>query len=114
MKQEDVCKPKEEVDLEVKDLEVFNIPLLEKWKLRLAREEFGLWKDILTFKYGSWRALDEISEGKHDCRWWKDIRKTCGEKVKDNWFNKNVRWSTGIGNAIKFWDDKWLGEILLR
>jgi len=30
MKQEDVCKPKEEVDLEVKDLEVFNIPLLEK------------------------------------------------------------------------------------
>jgi len=50
---EDVCKPKEECGLGVKDIRKFNQALLAKCRCRLLTEEKGKWRDLLVFKYGS-------------------------------------------------------------
>ena len=49
---ENVCKPKEEGGLGIKDIRRFNCALLAKWKCRMLTEEKGKWKDILLSKYG--------------------------------------------------------------
>ena len=48
-----LCKPKNEDDLGVRDLEAFNKALLGKWKWRMGTNKDGLWKEILESKYGS-------------------------------------------------------------
>ena len=42
MKWEQMCKPKEEGRLGLKDMRFFNFALLGKWKWRLVNEEPGL------------------------------------------------------------------------
>lgn len=48
----DVCKPKEKDVLGVKDIELFNLSLLGKWRLRLLIEKEALWCKVLRAKYG--------------------------------------------------------------
>jgi len=51
VKWEVICKPKEEEGLGIKDLKIFDLPLLEKWKWPLLNGEKALWKDVLKAKY---------------------------------------------------------------
>jgi len=76
------CKTKEDGGLGVKDLNLFNMALLGKWKWRLGKEDPRLWKEILDSKYGSWRALDEAKGSKLESWWWRDIKKLCGKGQK--------------------------------
>jgi len=50
---EDVCKPKEEGDLGIMDIQKFNYALLAKWRWRFVSEEKGRWKELLVSKYGT-------------------------------------------------------------
>jgi hypothetical protein len=47
-----VCKPKSEGGLGLKNLEKFNCALLIKWKWRMLVEKESIWYDLLTHKYG--------------------------------------------------------------
>jgi len=47
--------------LGIKDLKLFNMTLLGKWKRRLDDEHSSMWKMILDSKYDSWRGLDDIN-----------------------------------------------------
>jgi len=48
----DICKPKEEGGLGVRDIRRFNHALLAKWKWRCVSAGKGRWKDVLDSKYG--------------------------------------------------------------
>jgi len=61
-------------------LKFFNIALLGKWKWRLGKKERGLWRDIITSKYGSLRALNESKDNRYDSLWWRDLGKVCGNR----------------------------------
>jgi len=102
---ENTCKTKEESGLGIKDLRMFNMAILGKWKWRW-RGEPGLWKEVLLSKYASWRALDKGIDGNYNSWWWRDIRKICGGRQITNWFDRNIIWKMGIRNKIKFWEDR--------
>ena len=90
VKWENMCKTKEEGGLGIKDLRMFNMALLGKWKWRLGRDEPGLWKEVLLSKYGSWRALDKGIDGNYDSWWWRNIRKICGGRQITSLFDRNI------------------------
>jgi len=88
--------------------------LLGKWRWRLGKDHTGIWKDILESKYGSWRTLEDVKDSYHESWWWRDIRRITSGGQRDNWFSRNIKWSVGKGNRIKFWEDIWIGEKLLK
>ncbi|MCH87828.1 ribonuclease H protein, partial [Trifolium medium] len=48
-----VCKPKADGGLGIRDHKVVNLALLGKWRWRLLCGGQGIWKDILLERYGS-------------------------------------------------------------
>ena len=98
---ENVCKPKEEGGLGIKDIRRFNCALLAKWKWRMLTEEKGKWKDILLSKYD----LGIGSNSKTLSWWWKDLSKVCEEGEEEGWFHKRVAWKVGAGDKVRFWED---------
>nr|KYP50798.1 Putative ribonuclease H protein At1g65750 family [Cajanus cajan] len=59
-----VCKPKESGGLGVRDLEIFNISLLGKWKWRMVNEPNALWVKVLEARYGEVKKREWFQEGK--------------------------------------------------
>jgi hypothetical protein len=108
----EVCKPKNQGGLGVRDVGKVNLSLLIKWRWRLLQRGNALWKDILVAKYGSivrsevhWcgRGVHYRASG-----WWKDM---CGIDIKDggSWFGQNVSRKIGNGYSTRFWHDCWTG-----
>jgi hypothetical protein len=52
VKWDQVCLPKEQGGLGVKNLELFNMALLSKWKWRFLSDDEAMWADLLRFRYG--------------------------------------------------------------
>ncbi|GAU33402.1 hypothetical protein TSUD_20950 [Trifolium subterraneum] len=112
-----VCLPKEKGGLGVRDLEMFNLALLCKWKWRCINEKDALWYDLMRFRYGplsvkllSWEAVET---GSKDSIWWRDVV-GIGGKGADCWFPSHVSSVLGNGNTISFWKEKWNGAVPLR
>jgi hypothetical protein len=67
----DVCRPKKEGGLGVRDLKWFNLSLLAKWRWRLLMEDGCLWKNVLEAKYGDvGRSTLSIGRGNKFSLWW--------------------------------------------
>jgi len=106
---ENLCKPKDEGGLGIKNVRYFNRALLAKWKWRLMGEEKGMWKQILTSKYGT--DIDQNCNNKKNLSWWwKDLGKCYGEGEEVSWFHGEIGWKVGRGDKVRFWEDAWLGE----
>jgi len=114
VKWEKICKPKEVGGLDIRDIRLFNVALLAKWKWRLGMEDKGLWKQVLESKYGSWRNLNDSNISRSASRWWMDIYNVCGSTTQGLWFDKSFEWVLGEGNKVKFWEDIWAGEETLK
>ncbi|GAU27776.1 hypothetical protein TSUD_215870 [Trifolium subterraneum] len=116
IKWDQICLPKNRGGLGVKNLELFNIALLSKWKWRLLDEGDTIWAGLLRFRYGhlSTKILTgETSQiGAKDSIWWRDIM-SIGKSINGLWFNSNVRCCVGNGNNIGFWKFKWHGNTSL-
>ncbi|MCH85285.1 LINE-1 reverse transcriptase like, partial [Trifolium medium] len=117
IKWEQVCLPKDSGGLGIKDLELFNMALLCKWKWRCLNEKDALWYDLLRFRYGSlspkllsWEAAVTSTK---DSLWWRDVVGV-GGKGDDCWFPLNVSSILGNGDSICFWKEKWFGAAPLR
>ena len=74
---ENIFKPKEEGDIGIRRIDLFNKALLEKWLWRMRSPEVGMWKDVLESKYGSWRMLNlnTLDRNKYKSGWWNDLSK---------------------------------------
>ena len=74
VKWETVCLQKEDGGLGVKDINLFNSSLLGKWKWNLFHSQGELWARVLESKYVGWRGLSEITRGKGESVWWRDLK----------------------------------------
>ncbi|GAU47144.1 hypothetical protein TSUD_379210 [Trifolium subterraneum] len=109
-----VCLPKVKGGLGVKDLKLFNLALLSKWKWRCIVDNDVLWYDLSRFRYeesfGNLLSWEVHKSRSKDSIWWRDILKV-GGMAGDLWFPKNVCSMLGDGNLIGFWKEKWLGDV---
>ena len=39
---------------------------------------------------------------------WRHLRKTCGIRNEEKWFDSGVSWKVGSGDKISFWKDEWM------
>ena len=105
-----VCLEKVKGGLGFGSLGTFNKALLGKWSWRFAIERNPLWKRVLVGKYGQedegW-CTNGVRE-RHGVGVWKAI--------KNGWEDLKVRmrFKVGSGNRVKFWKDRWCGDVSLR
>nr|KYP48155.1 Putative ribonuclease H protein At1g65750 family [Cajanus cajan] len=108
-----VCRSKNQGGLGIKDIILFNESLLGKWRWNLFHDSNSLWVKLLESKYGGWRNLVEGEDKRSHSYWWKDLRRVCGSNNEQQWFDNMMTWKLMDGERIKFWEDKWLGNISL-
>ena len=104
-----VCTPKEKGGFGVRSMTLFNKALLGKWLWRFGLEEHQLWRRVLVAKYGvdlgGWRT--SCIRGPYGCGVWKGIMLGWNE------FFQHIEFVVGCGNRIRFWQDKWCGDMAL-
>jgi len=110
---EDLCKPKEEGGLGLKDIKKVNAALLAKWRWRFLSQDKGKWKEVLESKYGGELDCHHLPV-KYQSWWWRDLVKVCREGGGEGWFQKEIHWVLGRGDKVRFWDDVWIGDTNLR
>nr|KYP63611.1 hypothetical protein KK1_018190 [Cajanus cajan] len=77
-----ICRPKSQVGLGIKDIITFNEALLAKWKWNLFHHRDNLWAKVLKSKY------DDDYNIKSSSIWRRDLRKAGGGNNQLNWFDK--------------------------
>jgi hypothetical protein len=105
VKWDQICLPKDKGGLGVKNLELFNLSLLSKWKWRLLSDEEASWTDLLRFRYGHFPTLllgGATSNNRNkESIWWTDIIDT-GKGLAEDWFRSNVGCNVGNGRSTGF------------
>ena len=104
-----VCLEKHNGGLGFKSLHLFNKALLGKWSWRFVKERNPLWKLVIVGKYGMQEGgCTKEVRGRYGVGVWKLIR--------NGWeaFKDKTRFQVGLGNRVKFWKDRWCGDLSLR
>lgn len=92
-----VCYPKKDGGLGVRNLQLINLSLSTKWRLRLLVREQMQWKEVLGAKYGSIVLgnpnLEGITPSNHASLCWRDIASLGGGGSLQNlnWFQSGER-----------------------
>jgi hypothetical protein len=111
VKWDDICKPKKEGGLGIRDLRLVNVSLLAKWRWKLLSHENEVWKDVMIAKYGPGSIgvgdLRESRTSRLASKWWLDI---CTLDKDSNWFVEAVVKEVGNGNNTLFWKEVWIGN----
>jgi hypothetical protein len=112
-----ICLPTDKGGLGVKNLELFNIALLSKWKRRFLSDGEAIWSELLRFRYGHLPSAvlgdGPMLQRTKASTWWKDvIGKDRGSDA--NWFGHNIGCCIGNGKDIGFWKFKWNGAHLFK
>jgi hypothetical protein len=110
VKWSDVCKPRKDGGLGIKDLRLVNISLLTKWRWKLLSHDDEVWKEVVVEKYGH-NLIGNVNPGRHlmprtASKWWTDI---CNIDKDVDWFSGAVEKKIGSGRTTKFWTDNWVG-----
>jgi hypothetical protein len=112
IKWDQICLPKAQGGLGVKNLALFNKALLCKWKWRFLTEDEAIWADLLRFRYGHLPSIllagNSPSNNAKSSIWWRDIIGLEREN-DENWFVSNIGSVVGDGKNIGFWRFKWYG-----
>lgn len=88
----------------MREIGLFIVALLGKWKWRLKTKGKWLWGDVP--KYGYWRSLATNNKSRMKSSWWKDLRKVVVKIMKI--ISLTIILSRGRGNLIIFWEDSWI------
>lgn len=112
-----VCSPKERGGLGIKDLDLFNLSLLGKWRWRLLVEKEAPWCHIIQSRYGE--VGDEVRlrgwSPRNSSQWWRDLCAIDNEySIAQNWFSKEIRKRVGNGAGTSFWYEAWFGETSMK
>lgn len=114
---EKVTKNKKIGDLGVKRLLEDNSALLAKWWCRFCKENEALWIKVVSRRYG---LGDEVWFPKVPTRGkasniWKDIC-SLGNICADmgECLIQGFSFKVNSGNNIRFWKDKWSGDVTLK
>jgi hypothetical protein len=91
VKWSEICKPKKEGGLGIKDLRLMNSSLLSKWRWKLLLDGDDMWKKVILAKYGV-RAMGKATLAVEDFGvgasvWWRDI---CRVDSGWGWFSQSV------------------------
>ncbi|WJX68394.1 hypothetical protein P8452_52767 [Trifolium repens] len=111
----EICKPKKEGGLGIKDLRLINCSLLSKWRWKLLMDGEDLWKKVIMARYGRMAmgnanlVVEDFGGG--PSAWWRDI---CRVDSGTSWFSQATNKKVGNGNLTKFWKDVWIGEQSLE
>jgi hypothetical protein len=113
---EEVCRPKKDGGLGVKNLMLFNVSLLAKWRWRLLSERDSEWARVLVARYGDVRRPSlNVSRPTKVSLWWKDLVGIgCLRGVEADWIQEAFVKKVGNGGCTSFWHDAWIGEGTLR
>lgn len=105
-----VTKPKEAGGLGIGNLVIRNKALLGKWWWRFAKERTTLWARVIESKYGlqenGWVAGLALRTT-FGCPW-KFVSRIYPR------FIQSVKVHVGNGNKVRFWEDKWVGDLPLK
>ncbi|GAU25119.1 hypothetical protein TSUD_274080 [Trifolium subterraneum] len=116
VKWKEVCKPRSQGGLGVRDVGKVNLSLLIKWRWKLLQKDAAVWKDVLVARYGEnarhnvlWIGCPIPSSA--SC-WWRDL---CRIDLTEegSWFAKNISRRVGRGDTTRFWKDCWVGQVPL-
>jgi len=114
VKWEDICLPKEEGGLGIRNVAWVNWSLMAKWRWKLLHKSDDLWLRIVRARYGD-LVLKEFHEkggqgSFQSSTWWKSVC-SMGDSTSANgaWFMDAVRKRLGKGESISFWKDIWVG-----
>jgi len=55
--------------LGVKDILVFNVVLIVKWKWRLGAKNGGGWRGLIESGYGDWRDMENSMTNRRSSNW---------------------------------------------
>ena len=105
----DICTPKIDGGLGIKDLSKFNTALRGRWIWDLVSKHKQLWARILTSKYGGLIDLQNGRDKGWHSQWWKDLRKLY-HQPEFQIIHQNMTWKVGCGDKVRFWQDSWLGQ----
>jgi hypothetical protein len=94
----------------VKDLKIFNLSLLAKWRWRLLSEDKPHWKLVLEAKYGGvGRSTLSIGRVHKASLWWRDlVGLGVVRGMASDWLNDVFVHNIGDGGDTSFWHDNWL------
>ncbi|PNY13366.1 ribonuclease H [Trifolium pratense] len=138
VKWEDVCRPKQEGGLGVKNLMLFNLSLLDKWHWRILTERDSQWSAVLAARYrdgvaGDWVEVvfvKKLGNG-GNTSFWNDIwceSSTSREafprlfhislqpqvtiKEMGEWVNDSWRWLLEWRRAFFVWEESLYGQLM--
>jgi hypothetical protein len=105
VKWKEVCKPKSQGGLGVRDVGKVNLSLLIKWRRKLLQEEDAVWKKVLVARYGE-EVISNVHWIDHPIPnrasvWWKDLCRIDAFE-DESWFGSNVVRRVGRGDTTKF------------
>ena len=105
-----ICDPIRNGGLAIRNLQRFNQALLGKWLWQYGSDREALWRQVVDAKYGSmWGGwCSKEVRGTYGVSLWKNIRKEWGS------FSMHLYWKVGNGIRIRFWHDRWCGEVPLK
>jgi hypothetical protein len=107
---DEVCKPKKEGGLGIRNVKLTNDSLLAKWRWKLLQLEDELWKSIVTARYGEevcgWVNFSDQSMHRMASSWWRNI---CLLDKGSLWFENGVEKIVKNGNTTLFWEERWMG-----
>ncbi|GAU22757.1 hypothetical protein TSUD_129690 [Trifolium subterraneum] len=114
-----VCKPKVDGGLGIRELRAVNLSLLGKWRWRLLSGRQGIWRDILLSRYGSLYPSPHLGGRPVGFRgtsaWWRDVSLLGGTTDStSNWFYEGIGKKVGDGLMTSFWFETWIGDTPLK
>ncbi|GAU49947.1 hypothetical protein TSUD_408420 [Trifolium subterraneum] len=114
-----VCKPKVDEWLGIRDLMAVNLALLGKWRWRLLSGGQGIWRDILLSRYSSLYPSPHLGGRLVGFRgtstWWRDVS-LLGDTTDStsDWFSEGIGKKVGDGLMTSFWFETWIGDTPLK